>query len=104
MQVGAYLPGAYEDVVETVHAHVLTEKKALHVRATRTFKDQFNIVRKNGEEWLVQMKDSDTYIPDIYEEVLFLLVYFLIYIFGGFRLLWLKRGTVSFNMYKQTPL
>uniref|UniRef100_A0A914WZP9 Major vault protein n=1 Tax=Plectus sambesii TaxID=2011161 RepID=A0A914WZP9_9BILA len=68
-KVGAYLPGAYEDVVETVHAHVLTEKKALHVRATRTFKDQFNIVRKNGEEWLVQMKDSDTYIPEIYEEV-----------------------------------
>lgn len=50
-KVGAYLPGAYEEVVEVVTAYVLTEKNALHVTASRTFKDQFGIVRKNGEEW-----------------------------------------------------
>lgn len=37
--------------------------------ATRTFKDQFGEVRKNGEEWLVKMSDAETYIPDVYEEV-----------------------------------
>lgn len=68
-KVGAYLPGAYEEVVDVVNAYVLTEKNALHVRATRTFKDQFGVVRKNGEEWLVKMSDAETYIPDVYEEV-----------------------------------
>lgn len=34
---GAFLPGVDEEIVETVNAYVLTEKKALHLRATRTF-------------------------------------------------------------------
>lgn len=68
-KVGAYLPGAYEEVVDVVDAYVLTEKKALHVRATKTFKDQFGKLRKNGEEWLVKLSDVEAYIPDVYEEV-----------------------------------
>jgi len=66
---GAYLPGAYEEVVDLVNAYVLTEKKALHMRALMTFKDDFEIVRKNGEEWLITMKDTETHIPNVYEEV-----------------------------------
>ena len=34
-----------------------------------TFKDDFEIVRKNGEEWLITMKDTETHIPNVYEEV-----------------------------------
>lgn len=68
-KTGAYLPGAYEEVVDVVNAYVLTEKKALHMRSLRTFKDDFGIVRKNGEEWLIKMSDTETHIPNVYEEV-----------------------------------
>ncbi|XP_038074409.1 major vault protein-like [Patiria miniata] len=68
-KVGAYLPGAYEEVVGVVNAYVLTDKKALHVTATRTFKDDHGVVRKNGEEWLITMEDTEAHIPQVYEEV-----------------------------------
>ncbi|XP_014662129.1 PREDICTED: major vault protein-like [Priapulus caudatus] len=68
-KTGAYLPGPYEEVVDIISAHVLTEKKALHIKATRTFKDNFGIVRKSGEEWLIKFSDTETHIPDVYEEV-----------------------------------
>ncbi|KAK6190922.1 hypothetical protein SNE40_002687 [Patella caerulea] len=68
-KTGAYLPGAYEEVVDVVNAYVLTEKKALHMRAIRTYVDDFKITRKNGEEWLITMRDTETHIPNVYEEV-----------------------------------
>ncbi|KJE96050.1 major vault protein [Capsaspora owczarzaki ATCC 30864] len=68
-KVGAYLNGAYEEVVDVVNAFVLTDKKALHLRATKTFKDAYNQVRKNGEEWLITLKDTEAHIPSVYEEV-----------------------------------
>jgi len=68
-KTGAYLPGAYEEVVHTVNAYVLTEKQALHMRSKRTFEDDFGVTRKNGEEWLIKMTDTETHIPNVYEEV-----------------------------------
>ncbi len=61
--------GAYEEVVDVVNAYVLTEKQALHMRAIRTFTDDFSLVRKNGEEWLIKMTDTETHIPGVYEQV-----------------------------------
>ena len=68
-QTGAYLPGAYEEVVSIVDAFVLTEKKALHMRSLRTFVDDFGKKRLNGEEWLITLADTETHIPGVYEEV-----------------------------------
>lgn len=42
---------------------------ALHMRATRTFTDRAGVPRKNGEEWLIKMEDTEAHIPDVYEEV-----------------------------------
>ena len=67
--VGAYLPGVDEEIVQTVPAKVLTDKKALHLRATRTFTDMIGIKRKAGEEWLVTLADAETHIADVYEEL-----------------------------------
>jgi major vault protein len=53
--------------VRRVHSTIV--QLALHVRATRTFTDQLGKQRRNGEEWLVQWKDAETYIPEVYEEV-----------------------------------
>lgn len=39
------------------------------MRCLRTFKDKRNKIRRNGEEWLVTMEDTETYIPGVYEEV-----------------------------------
>eukprot|EP01114_Cavostelium_apophysatum_P021310 TRINITY_DN73_c0_g1_i1.p1 TRINITY_DN73_c0_g1~~TRINITY_DN73_c0_g1_i1.p1 ORF type:complete len:827 (-),score=291.69 TRINITY_DN73_c0_g1_i1:101-2581(-) len=68
-KAGAYLPGVDEEIVETISAFVLTDKKALQLRATRTFEDVFKKVRKAGEEWLVTLDDAETHIPDVYEQV-----------------------------------
>jgi len=68
-QVGAYIPGAYEEVVEKVTAYILTEKKALHMRALQTLTDFTNKKRYNGEEWLIQLSDTESHIPDVFEEV-----------------------------------
>jgi major vault protein len=66
---GAYLPGVDEEVVETANAYILTDKKALHLKATKTFSDVFGKERKAGEEWLVTSADAEIHIPDVYEQV-----------------------------------
>jgi major vault protein len=66
---GAYLPGVFEEVVQVVQAVILTEKKAIHLRASRTFVDVYGKERKAGEEWLVTKAESEKHITDIYEIV-----------------------------------
>jgi major vault protein len=66
---GAYLPDVNEEVVETANAYVLTDKKALHLQALKTFNDVFGKLRKAGEEWLVTLQQAETHIPDVYEKV-----------------------------------
>jgi len=68
-EAGAYLPGVHEEVLGTINAYVLTDKQALHLLATNTFTDVFGRKRKAGEEWLVSIKDAETHIPDVYEQV-----------------------------------
>jgi major vault protein len=68
-KTGSYLPGVDEEVIETVNAYILTDKKALHLRATRTFDDALGKTRKAGEEWLVTVDEAETHIPDVYEQV-----------------------------------
>jgi len=71
---GAYIIGVDEEIVETdgktvVKSIVLTDKKALHLRAIKSFTDVYSKPRKAGEEWLVTLQDSSTHIPDVYEQV-----------------------------------
>lgn len=68
-ETGYYLPGVDEEVLGEVKAIVLTEKTALQLRALETHEDVYGKVRKTGEEWLVTLKDSDTHIPDVTEQV-----------------------------------
>ncbi|XP_075998827.1 major vault protein [Genypterus blacodes] len=68
-KVGAYLPGAHEEVIDIVNAFILTDKKALHVRALKSFKDAGGRERRTGEEWLVTMADREAHIPSVAEEV-----------------------------------
>ena len=39
------------------------------MRSLKTFIDEFNKKRLNGEEWLIKMSDTETHIPGVYEEV-----------------------------------
>jgi len=68
-KTGAYLPLAYETVVSVENAYVLTDKKALHLRALKTFKDDFGKERMNGEEWLVTHADTETHTLNVYEQL-----------------------------------
>lgn len=67
-EAGAYLPSVDEEITGVIDAIVLTEKKALHLRALRTFTDIFGHPRKAGDEWLVTFNEAETHIPDVYEE------------------------------------
>ncbi|CAI8049163.1 Major vault protein [Geodia barretti] len=67
--VGAYLPGVFEEVVSMVKAVTLTPKLALHIRAIDSYTDQFGRKRHVGDEWLVTDEDTECYIPDVTEEV-----------------------------------
>ncbi len=40
------------------------------MRALRTFTDETDETRKNGEEWLITSKDTEAHIPNVYEEVM----------------------------------
>jgi len=53
---GSFLPGVYEQVVGMVKARVLTEKRALHLRASHTFKDAYGVVRKAGKSGLLHTR------------------------------------------------
>jgi major vault protein len=66
---GAYIAGVFEEIAQTVSAVILTEKKALHLRASRTFHDVYGVERKAGEEWLVTSAHAAKHIPDVYEIV-----------------------------------
>jgi major vault protein len=66
-ETGDYLPQVNEKFVQEVKAIVLTEQKAIHLRAIKNFVDFHKNPRKAGEEWLLTIKDTDTHIPDVYE-------------------------------------
>merc|ERR1712159_728878 len=66
---GAYLPSVDEEVVDVVSASIITDKKALQLSAIKTFTDVYGVTRKAGEQWLVTIKESDSHIPDVYENV-----------------------------------
>jgi hypothetical protein len=59
----------YEFLEILFRFYIYILQKALHVRALRTFTDSFKRKRLHGEEWLVYASDTETYIPDVYEEV-----------------------------------
>ena len=66
---GAYLPSVDEEVITPVEGKVLTDKKALQLRATANFKDKYGVERKAGEEWLVTKDMAEVHIRDVYEDI-----------------------------------
>ena len=67
---GAYLPGVYEEVVESCTATFLTDKVAVHVTAAQTFTDETGKQRKPGEEYLITVNKKESFIPDVYEQII----------------------------------
>ena len=66
---GHYLLNINEVLVDVVTGTILTDKKALHLTATRTFVDVYRKERKAGEEWLVTKEDASVHICDVYEKI-----------------------------------
>ena len=54
-------------VVEVVDSYTLTMNDALLIRAKENYTDQFGKRRNIGEEWLVTMEETDSYIADVTE-------------------------------------
>ena len=70
------------------------------MRATRTFTDERENLRKNGEEWLITFDDTEAHIPGIYEEVLRLSLYHSINLLKV-KLCPLPTSPVSLNEQRQ---
>eukprot|EP01022_Parablepharisma_sp_SALTPOND_P019222 TRINITY_DN324_c0_g1_i2.p2 TRINITY_DN324_c0_g1~~TRINITY_DN324_c0_g1_i2.p2 ORF type:complete len:830 (+),score=104.58 TRINITY_DN324_c0_g1_i2:3705-6194(+) len=66
---GQYMLGVNEVLVEIVSGIILTDKKAIHLTATRTFTDFYGEKRKAGEEWLITKDITSVHICDVYEKV-----------------------------------
>ena len=60
---GAYLAAVEEEVVGTVEARVLTDRRAVEVEAVFDHKDSFGKERRTGERWLVTHSDTPAFIP-----------------------------------------
>ena len=70
-EAGSYLPNTDEEVVNScVKAYTLTDKVALHLKASCEFVDVYGKNRKAGEEWLVTIDNNDLHIPDVHEKVI----------------------------------
>ncbi len=66
---GFYLPTVDEEIYDFRTATVISDKIALHLRAIKSFTDQYGADRKAGDEWLIDKERTDTHILDAYEEV-----------------------------------
>jgi major vault protein len=64
---GSYLPDTYEAVVETINGFTITDRQALHLKATANFRDVYNSERLAGQEWLVTNKNAQIHIKDVQE-------------------------------------
>eukprot|EP01129_Flabellula_baltica_P003538 TRINITY_DN13295_c0_g1_i1.p1 TRINITY_DN13295_c0_g1~~TRINITY_DN13295_c0_g1_i1.p1 ORF type:complete len:429 (-),score=88.48 TRINITY_DN13295_c0_g1_i1:25-1311(-) len=65
---GIYLPYVTEEIVCKVEGVVLTNTRAIHVKALSKFEDQYG-ERKAGSEWLITNDDCDVYIPNVNVEI-----------------------------------
>ncbi|KAG5511372.1 hypothetical protein JKF63_07335 [Porcisia hertigi] len=65
--LGSYLPSVEETVLSLVQGTMLSEFKALHLRAEQCFTDVYGRARRAGEEWLVTLEDAPVHIVDAYE-------------------------------------
>ncbi|XP_030842279.1 major vault protein [Strongylocentrotus purpuratus] len=66
---GAYLPGAYEQLVGVIQPVRLISTVGLHLKALHSCTDALGRKRAAGDEWLVTVQDTDSYVPEIGEEV-----------------------------------
>eukprot|EP01059_Diplonema_ambulator_P034763 TRINITY_DN795_c0_g2_i2.p1 TRINITY_DN795_c0_g2~~TRINITY_DN795_c0_g2_i2.p1 ORF type:complete len:849 (+),score=461.54 TRINITY_DN795_c0_g2_i2:51-2597(+) len=67
---GAFLPAVEEEVVGTVEAKILTEKRAVEVEAITSHVDEFGTKRCAGERWLVTIEKTSAFIPMVSEKVI----------------------------------
>lgn len=66
---GLFIPSQMEKVVREVKPLVLTEKRAIQLKAKLTFKDVFGIERLAGQQWLVTHEMTDSHLVDVHEEI-----------------------------------
>jgi major vault protein len=67
---GMYILGVNEVLIEIVNGLVITDKRALHLTATRTFVDVYGKKHRAGEEWLITKDITSVHICDVHEKVL----------------------------------
>lgn len=65
--IGFYIPGIDEVIVESVFGYIIDDVTALLLEAKQTFVDAYGVERKAGEEWLVTNKNVSTHFVDVYE-------------------------------------
>jgi major vault protein len=67
-EIGSFIPHTDVKIVDYRSPKVITEKKCIHLRALKTYKDSYGIKRRAGEEWLVTIDISERHIVSPQEE------------------------------------
>lgn len=62
------MPLANETLVNIENGYVVTDNKALHLRALKTFTDDFGQKQNNDDEWLLTKQQTQTHILNVYEQ------------------------------------
>lgn len=62
---GLYHIKADEKKVKYLKPDILTQKTALFLEATQTYKDIYGIERKAGDQWLITLKNTDIHLQDV---------------------------------------
>jgi major vault protein len=67
-EIGSFIPSVDVHIVDYRSPKIITEKKCIHLKALRTYKDCYGHNRKAGEEWLVKLDVSERHILSPQEE------------------------------------
>jgi len=67
---GLYIPSVKEQIVQKLDGIILTQTRAIHVKALQKFEDNISgTLKKAGSEWLITNEDCEVYIPDASVEI-----------------------------------
>lgn len=63
------MPQVDEELIDFRNPYIITDKMALHLKATKNFVDIYGNQRRAGDEWLIEKSTSDSHTLDAYEQL-----------------------------------
>ena len=62
------MPHCDEEILEKREAHILTDKRSIHLKAIKDMTDCYGIKRPAGSEWLIGIEQANAHILNVNEK------------------------------------